>query len=194
MDSVNMDRDISRNYGCEHGLRTAIFATLELSDLLAVDLNPSGRNRIASLSVAATGHDHPTEALGLAEFHTNRRRLVVARRLPSMVGDIRKHIRKSVLQEVCTRQPFRPLLGRGRRHDFRIADIQLALAHAKKFDPRRETRGYGKIAVLPAPRLGGIDLFRRRLDGDASGDFMEFCNKAAKISSDVIISYLSTSK
>lgn len=28
-------------------------------------------------------------------------------------------------------------------------------------------------------------------DGDASGDFMEFCNKAAKISSDVIISYLS---
>ena len=30
-------------------------------------------------------------------------------------------------------------------------------------------------------------------DGDASGDFMEFCNKAAKISSDVIISYLSTS-
>ena len=29
-------------------------------------------------------------------------------------------------------------------------------------------------------------------DGDASGDFMEFCNKAAKISSDVIITYLSS--
>ena len=29
-------------------------------------------------------------------------------------------------------------------------------------------------------------------DGDASGDFMEFCNKAARISSDVIITYLTT--
>ncbi len=28
-------------------------------------------------------------------------------------------------------------------------------------------------------------------DGDASGDFAEFCNKAAKISSDVLITYLS---